>query len=175
MATQWSRNLHLHLSSGLLHVLSSELENLHKQNAWHHFITPARWRMWTLSTCCEPWASISKTIIASSEKNSTVVAPKCYCYVWATEETFSIFEEIPPKFSALFQSEADSMCRELFQVLRITAIKPLVISDTVVNAQLKTKPCLKKIAQSDASLLYEIELLLTSGPLLILPCFIMAR
>ena len=36
MAAQWSRYLLSHLSSRLLHVLSSEFENLYKQSASHH-------------------------------------------------------------------------------------------------------------------------------------------
>ena len=58
----------------------------------------------------------------------------------------------------LSQDEAESMRRELLQRLQINTMTPLVISNLVISAQLKMSLCLRKIVQSSANLLYEIEL-----------------
>ena len=56
------------------------------------------------------------------------------------------------------EREAQDMRRELLHRLQINTTNPLVISNMVIHAQLKMNLCLQKIAQSNASLFYEIEL-----------------
>ena len=58
----------------------------------------------------------------------------------------------------LTQHEAESMRSELLHRLQIITTNPLVISNMVISAQLKMTLCLRKIAQSNANLFYEIEL-----------------
>ena len=56
------------------------------------------------------------------------------------------------------QHEAEVMRRELLQRLQISTTTPLVISNLVISAQLKMTHCLQKILQSNANLMYEVEL-----------------
>lgn len=58
----------------------------------------------------------------------------------------------------LRQTEAEDMRREILQYLQTTVASPLVISNMVISARLKTPPCLQMISESNANHAYEIEL-----------------
>ena len=58
---------------------------------------------------------------------------------------------------AIPQKSANAMCQDLMSRSHLQ-ISPMKVSNLVMSAQLKTKPCLSKIQCSSAQVFYEIEL-----------------